>query len=94
MPASVDASKIKHLDSQIREVQKQLRDLGDENGAANAELFRIIHNPGWTTILDVALATSHVEVIQAQLKALNSMMLTLQQGAKNALQQTGAAGGH
>jgi hypothetical protein len=94
MPASVDPNKVKHLDSQIRDLHKQLRALGDENGAQNAELFRIIHNPGWTTVLDVALAASHVEAVQAQLKALTSMLQTLQQGAKNGLQETGAVGGH
>jgi hypothetical protein len=94
MPASVDQGKIKQLDTQLRDVQKQLHALGDENSTTNIELFRIIHNPGWTTILDVALAASHVEAVQAQIKALNSVLQSLQQGARNGLQETGAAGGH
>jgi hypothetical protein len=94
MPASVDQNKIKHLDTQLREVHKQLRALGDENSSTNAELFRIIHNPGWTTLPDVALALAQVESVQAQLKALNSVMQNLHQGAKNGLAETGAAGGH
>jgi hypothetical protein len=94
MPASVDQSKIKQLDTQLRDVHKQLRALGDENSSTSAELFRIIHHPGWTTLADVALALSHVESVQTQVRALNSMLQTLQQGAKNGLQETGAAGGH
>jgi hypothetical protein len=93
MPASVDQNKIKQLDTQIRDAHKQLRALGDENSTANAEFFRIIHNPGYTTVLDLALAASHVETIQAQIKALNAMMQSLQQGARNGLGETKGAGG-
>jgi hypothetical protein len=94
MPASVDQNKIKQLESQIREVHKQLRNLGDENSSGATELFRIIHNPGYTTVLDVALATAQLESVQAQLRALTSMMQSLQQGAKNALPETRSAGGN
>jgi hypothetical protein len=93
MPASVDQSKIKQLDTQIRDVHKQLRALGDENSGSNAELFRIIHNPGYTTVLDLQLAASHLEAVQAQIRAITSMLQSFQQGAKNSLQETKAAGG-
>ena len=93
MPTNVDPSKIKHLDTQLRDVHKQLRNLGDENSTASAELFRIIHNPGYTSVLDVALAASHVEALQAQIKAVNGMLQALQNGAKSALPEAKGVGG-
>jgi hypothetical protein len=93
MSASVDSNKIKHLDTQLRDLHKQLRTIGDENNTTSAELFRIIHNPGYTSVLDVALATFQVDALQTQLKALTGMLQALQQGAKNALPETKGAGG-
>jgi hypothetical protein len=92
--ASANAGKIKHLDAQLKQVFKELSGVGNENDNTNAELFRIIHNPGYTTVLDVALATGIVESMQTQVKALTGMRQALLEGAKNALQTgTKAAGG-
>ena len=92
--ATVDAGKIKHLDAQLKQVFKEISGVGNENDNTNAELFRIIHNPGYTTVLDVALATGIVESMQTQVKALTGMRQALLEGAKNALQTgTKAAGG-
>lgn len=94
MAANVDANKIKHLDTQLKQVFKEISGFGNENDNTNTELFRIIHNPGWTTVLDVALATSIVESMQTQVKALMGMRQALLEGTKNALGTgTRAAGG-
>ena len=94
MPATVDAGKIKNLDAQLKQCLKEISGIGNENDSSNAELFRIIHNPGWTTLPDVALATDILESMQAQVKALTGIRKALLEGAKNALQTgTKAAGG-
>lgn len=46
------------------------------------ELFRIIHQPGWTTPAELAFLTAALESIQAQTKQLTTMRQGLLAAAK------------
>ncbi len=61
------------------------------SGAAHAnaqpELLTIIHRPGWTTVLDVALANASLDALEQQVNAVEKLHTALTTGARNGLQQ-------
>ena len=61
------------------------------DSATTDELWRIIHNPGWTTPAERLLVTASLEYIIAQAKLLNNLQQNLLVGAR-AVGKTQAAG--
>ena len=52
------------------------------DGSDADELFRIIHQPGWTTPAELAFLTTALESIQAQTRQLTTMRQSLLTAAK------------
>jgi len=65
-----------HIES-IRSAHAALADSSDAD-----ELFRIIHQPGWTTPAEVAFLTTALESMQAQTRQLTTMRQSLLIAAK------------
>lgn len=74
-----------HIQS-IRTAHAALADSSDAD-----ELFRIIHQPGWTTPAEVAFLLTALESIQSQPRQLTTMRQSLLTAAK--LVSTGLAAG-
>jgi hypothetical protein len=81
-----DLAKIEGHIQSMRTAHAALADSSDAD-----ELFRIIHQPGWTTPAELAFLTTALESIQAQTRQLTAMRQGLLTAAK--LVSTGQAAG-
>jgi hypothetical protein len=68
----------KDLQQQVTLLQKNLSFVGQTTNSESSDLFRIIHQPGWTTVQDVALARQIVENMNQQAVALKGLRDTLE----------------
>ena len=67
----------KALEQKISSLQKNLAFLNQ--GADANSLFTIIHRPGWTTPVQVALASQILDAMNRQAVAMTALRATLQQ---------------
>ena len=72
---SVDTKDLQH---QLTQLQKNLAFVGQNPSSESSDLFRIIHQPGWTTVLDVASARQIIETMNQQAIALKGLRDTLE----------------
>jgi hypothetical protein len=72
----------KDLQQQIGLLQKNLAFVGQATNSESSDLFRIIHQPGWTTLQDVALARQIIETMNQQANALRGLRDTLETQVK------------
>jgi hypothetical protein len=63
----------KDLQQQITLLQKNLAFVGQTSNSESSDLFKIIHQPGWTTVQDVALARQIVDTMNQQATALRGL---------------------
>jgi len=85
----MEKHELTHLDAHIQALKSAHAILADS--ATTDELWRIIHNPGWTTPAERLLVTASLEYIIAQAKLLNNLQQNLLAGAR-AVGKTQAAG--
>jgi hypothetical protein len=71
--------ELARLESRINELSERLTDLADDDQFAN--LIKIIHRPGWTTIAEQALVLGVVDSMIAQAKTLTALKNVLLSGA-------------
>jgi hypothetical protein len=74
----------KEVQQQLTQLQKNLAFVGQSSNSESSDLFRIIHQPGWTTIQDVALARQIVEAMNQQAVALRGLRDALETQVKAA----------
>ena len=74
----------KELQQQITLLQKNLAFVGQTANSESSDLFRIIHQPGWTTVVDVALAHQIIQTMNQQAVALKGLRDTLETQVKAA----------
>jgi hypothetical protein len=74
----------KDLQQQITLLQKNLAFVGQTTNSESSDLFKIIHQPGWTTLQDVALARQIIETMNQQANALRGLRDTLETQVKAA----------
>lgn len=89
--ANVSHDEIKRLAHRYDQLRKNLQGLGGSTDSTQAEFFQIIHRPGWTTVLDVALANHALDALQHQMAAIEKMHETMTAGARNSLEKSAAA---
>jgi hypothetical protein len=68
----------KDLESKVAQLQKNLAFAGQSTGADSPTLINIIHHPGWTTIIDVQLASQILDAMNQQAVAMQGLRDTLQ----------------
>ena len=68
----------KELQQQLTQLQKNLAFVGQGANSESSDLFRIIHQPGWTTLQDVASARQIIETMNQQASALRGLRDTLE----------------
>ena len=85
----MEKHELAQLEAHIQALKNTHAILADS--ATTDELWRIIHNPGWTTLAERLLVTASLEYITAQAKLLNSLQQNLLAGAR-AVGKTQAAG--
>lgn len=85
----MEKHELTQLEAHIQALKSAHAILADS--ATTDELWRIIHNPGWTTPAERLLVTAGVEHIIAQAKLLNSLQQNLLAAAR-AVGKTHAAG--
>ena len=85
----MEKHELTHLEAHIQALKSAHAILADS--ATTDELWRIIHNPGWTTPAERLLVTASLEYIIAQAKLLNNLQQNLLVGAR-AVGKTQAAG--
>jgi len=74
----------KDLQQQITLLQKNLAFVGQASNSESSDLYKIIHNPGWTTVQDVALARQILDTMNQQANALRGLRDTLETQVKAA----------
>ena len=89
--ANVSHDEIKRLAHRYEQIRKSLQNLGGSHDGMQTELFQIIHRPGWTTVLDVALANHSLDALQHQTAAIEKLHDALTAGARNGLEKSAAA---
>lgn len=67
----------KNLDKRIADLQKNLEFVSGPSGGDSSELFKIVHSPGWTTLVQVELAANLLEAMNQQATAMRGMRDTL-----------------
>jgi hypothetical protein len=72
----------KDLQQQITLLQKNLAFVGQATNSESSDLFRIIHQPGWTTVQDVALARQIIDTMNQQATALRGLRDALETQVK------------
>ena len=77
----MDKHDLTHLEAHISALKTSHAALG--NTSDLDELFRIIHNPGWTTIAEHALVNLTLDSINAQTKQLLTLRQSLLSAAKS-----------
>jgi hypothetical protein len=85
----MEKHELAQLEAHIQSLKSTHTVLADS--ATTDELWRIIHQPGWTTPAERMLVTSSLEYIVALAKLLNTLQQNLLAGAK-AVGKTHAAG--
>lgn len=83
-----EAERIKHLKNRYEEICKHLQKI--TSNPSDSEFFKIIHNPGYTTLQDIELAAGVIEAIGQQAKAIESMNQALVNGARGGIQKAAA----
>ena len=61
--------KIKHLVSRYETICKDFPFV-DHKQLSDSEFFKIIHNPGYTTLQDVAIANTFLDAMREQVNAI------------------------
>jgi prefoldin subunit 5 len=89
--ANVSHDEIKRLAQRYEQIHKSLQSIGGKTDSSQTEFFQIIHRPGWTTVLDVALANQALEALQHQLAAVEKLHEAMTAGARNGLEKSAAA---
>ena len=80
----MESESVQHGESR-RKIEGKLKELNTAvqglTGDANDDnsLFRIIHNPGWTTIADIALLSESLEAALATTRALGAVQKQAQE---------------
>jgi len=64
---------VRQLEQKIGQLQKRLAFVGEKPSQDSSELFKIIHRPGWTTILQVELAGQILEAMDHQAQAMRGL---------------------
>jgi hypothetical protein len=72
----------KDLQQQITLLQKNLAFVGQATNSESSDLFKIIHQPGWTTLQDVALARQIIDTMNQQATALRGLRDALETQVK------------
>lgn len=85
----MERHELSQLEAHIQALKSTHAILADS--ATTDELWKIIHNPGWTTPAERLLVTASLEYIIAQAKLLNNLQQNLLAGAR-AVGKTHAAG--
>lgn len=85
----MEKHELTQLEAHIQSLKSAHAVLADSSNLD--ELWRIIHQPGWTTVAEGMLVKSSLEYIIAQAKLLNTLQQNLIAGAK-AVGKTQAAG--
>jgi len=85
----MEKHELTQLEAHVQALKNAHAILADS--ATTDELWRIIHNPGWTTPAERPLVTSSLEYIIAQAKLLNNLQQGLLAGAR-AVGKSQAAG--
>lgn len=85
-----EAERIKHLANRYEEICKHLQKITSASNPSDSEFFKIIHNPGYTTVQDVELAAGVLEAIGQQVRAIESMNQALVSGARGGIQKAAA----
>jgi len=75
----MDKQQIATFESQIKEFNNSLRQL--MGGDSLDGLMKVIHQPGWTTIADIAFVGGILDSMVSQARALNSLKQVLLSGA-------------
>jgi hypothetical protein len=89
--AHVSREEINRLAQRYEQIRKSLQNLGGSSDGSQVELFQIIHRPGWTTVLDVALANHSLDALQHQVAAIEKLHEAMTAGARNSLEKSAAA---
>ncbi|HLJ28969.1 MAG TPA: hypothetical protein VKY85_19820 [Candidatus Angelobacter sp.] len=79
---NVTPEKIKQLASRYENICKSLP-FADHKRISDSEFFKLIHNPGYTTLADVAVATNFLDVMEQQAKAIETLNHGLITSASN-----------
>lgn len=85
----MEKHELSQLEAHIQALKSTHAVLADS--ATIDELWRIIHQPGWTSVAERMLVTSSLEYIIAQAKLLTTLQQNVLAGAK-AVGKTQAAG--
>jgi len=83
MPAPTSKVDLTNLEKRIGDLQKNLAFVGQGSSPNTSELFKIIHQPGWTTVLQVALATQILDAMNQQAQAMHQLQQALQSHVKD-----------
>lgn len=78
---------LKNLEHRAGELQKNLAFIGQSGNNDTSDLFKIIHFPGWTTILDVEVAGHILDSMNQQAAALRGMRNALEAHVKQGAQR-------
>jgi hypothetical protein len=89
MPTAVE-DRVKKVSKQYTDVNHKLKSLVDEPDA-NSEFWKIIHNPGYTTVIDVNYAAGILEALTLHAQSIEALKRTLVEGARAGLQQKSAS---
>jgi hypothetical protein len=80
----MDAQKLKHLDSKIKELIASLNQfVAPSTPNELEELLGIIHGPGWTTLAEGLFVDGILEAMLSQTKALTSLKQVLLAGSRS-----------
>jgi len=69
------------LEKRISELQKNLAFVG-QGSSDSSDLFRIIHQPGWTTVAQVQLAANVLDTMNQQASAMRGLQGVLETHVK------------
>lgn len=76
----MEKHELAQLEAHIQTLKTTHAVLADS--ATTDDLWRIIHNPGWTTVAERLLVTASLEHIIAQAKLLHNLQQNLLNGAR------------
>lgn len=83
MPAPTSKVDLTNLEKRIGDLQKNLAFVGQGSSPNASDLFKIIHQPGWTTVLQVALAAQILDAMNHQAQAMQQLQQALQSHVKD-----------
>jgi single-stranded DNA-specific DHH superfamily exonuclease len=86
----MDKNQLGQLESRIQALKSSLSNIGDTSDVQ--ELFAVIHNPGWTTLAEIAFVGTILDSMEQQTRNLILLRKGLLSGAKaiRAAQTAGA----